>query len=42
MKKLLLFSFLFVLQTESQEKIDNYSFMKLYVTNENGEVLLIT
>ena len=31
----------FILQVKSQGKIDNYSFMKLYVTNNNGQVLLL-
>jgi hypothetical protein len=43
MRKLFIILFLlgFVINAESQEKTDNYSFMKLYVTNENGEVLLL-
>jgi hypothetical protein len=31
----------FSLQLKSQEKTDNYSFMKLYVTNNKGQVLLL-
>jgi hypothetical protein len=31
----------FSLQVKSQDKIDNYSFMKLYVTNNKGQVLLL-
>ena len=43
MKKLLLIIILlgFILSGKSQTKIDNYSFMKLYVTNDHGEVLLL-
>jgi hypothetical protein len=29
------------LQSYGQDKIDNYSFMKLYVTNNDGQVLLL-
>ena len=43
MKNLLAIIFLFgcLIQVKSQEKTNNYSFMKLYVTNENDEVLLL-
>ncbi len=43
MKNLLVIIFLFgsLAQVKSQEKINNYSFMKLYVTNEKDEVLLL-
>lgn len=43
MKKLIIIFLLlgFVTHAESQKKIDNYSFMKLYVTNDKGEVLLL-
>lgn len=43
MKKIALFFFLFAcfMQINAQEKVNNYSFMKLYVTNDKGETLLL-
>jgi len=43
MKKLVLMMVAigFITAISAQNKIDNYSFMKLYVTNEKGEVLLL-